>query len=207
MVQYMPPAGMSSRAASPAGCLMTESLTQAPSLKRHPRQKQPGNQSASTCTAACQTWLVSPRSGGAERPSHLLGQVLGRHNGGGADGVGAQHPAPVCAGILVASLADSQGDEVVDEAAAEDPVTAGRGGGEPERGQDLDGGAGGDVLGVGDGGVVEDVEDANAGKRLCDNVGEDGRGGFCVHRRNLGGDVEELGEGVYDDEDICSLEV
>lgn len=53
---------------------------------------------------------------------------------------------------------------------------------------------------------MEEVEDTDAGECLGDDVGEDGRGGVCVHGADFGGEVVELGEGVDGDEDVGDVE-
>ena len=54
---------------------------------------------------------------------------------------------------------------------------------------------------------MQEVEDADARKGLGDDVGEPVGGGGAVERLEGGGDVAQLGEGVYDDEHVGGFEV
>lgn len=54
---------------------------------------------------------------------------------------------------------------------------------------------------------MQEVEDADAGEGLCDDVGEDGVCGGGAEGGEAGGDVEEVGGGVEDDEGVGRAEV
>ena len=54
---------------------------------------------------------------------------------------------------------------------------------------------------------MQQVEDTDTGKGLCDDVGEEGGAGVGVHGSQLCGAVEELGDCVDDDEDVGNLEL
>jgi len=127
------------------------------------------------------------------------------NNAGSHDGKSTQHLAPV--GVVDCSLANTEGNKIVDEASTEDPVAACSETGESSTGDGLDGGAWEDVLVVCNTQVVEEVENANTGKGLSVDVCEDGRETLGVHGTKLGEDEVKLGEGVDDDENVGELEI
>ena len=54
---------------------------------------------------------------------------------------------------------------------------------------------------------MEEVKNTDTRERLGDNVREDGACRLGIHGRKLGEDIEQLGQAVYDDEDVGDLEL
>jgi len=56
------------------------------------------------------------------------------------------------------------------------------------------------------GAVVKEIQDADTSECLRYDVGEDRRGGACIHGREASEYIVELGEGVDENEDIGCFE-
>ena len=130
--------------------------------------------------------------------------IFDTNNAGGHDGKSTKHLAPV--GVVQGSLANAQGNQVVDEASTKDPVAASSETGKASASDSLDGCAGERILVVCNTQVVEEVEDTNTGKGLGVDVCEDGRERGSVHGAELGEDEVKLAEGVDDNEHVRDLE-
>jgi hypothetical protein len=149
----------------------------------------------------CQTRETALRS----KDSFLHKVVLQANNAGSHDGESTQHLAPV--GVANGSLADTQGNKVVNEASTEDPVAAGSQTGKSSAGNGLDGRARQSILVICDTQIVEEIENANTGEGLSVDVCEDGGETLGVHGAELGEDEVELRERVDDDEYVGHLEI
>ena len=131
---------------------------------------------------------------------YLPGDILRPDNRRASHRIRAQQHSPATA------LTRGQGHQVVHHAATKDPVAHGAGGSKAEAGQDFDRQGRCGAFEEGGGGVVQEVENADAGEGLGDNVGEQGRGRVCVHGAEFGSYVVELGEGIDGDEDVGDVE-
>ena len=54
---------------------------------------------------------------------------------------------------------------------------------------------------------MEEVKNTDTGKGPRNNIRENGARGFGVHGRELGEDIEQLGQAVDDDEDVGDFEL
>lgn len=135
---------------------------------------------------------------------HLPHKILRGHDTRGGKRVHAQQVAP--ARLSDAPLAHGQGDEIIHETTTKDPVAPAGQGSEAHARHGLDGQARALVVEVGDGAVVQEIQDADAGERLRDDVREDGRRGARVHGPQAAEDVVQLRQGVNEHEDIGCLQ-
>ena len=135
---------------------------------------------------------------------HLLQEVPGTNNAGGANSIRAEKVAP--ANIAILPLSNAQRDKVVHHAPAKDPVARRAQAREPEPRGHLrpHGGLGADE--VRDARVVQEVQAANAGEGLGDDVRQDAAPAAGVHGLELRRDVPQLHEAVDPDEDVGGLE-
>lgn len=143
---------------------------------------------------------VSSPSSIYDKATRLPSEVLRRHNRCAARCICPQQSPPVSA------LTHCKRNQVIHEAAAEDPIAHCARASEAESCQHFDHRVRFDALEEGRASVVQKIEDTNAGKGLGYNVCEDGASGVGVHRLDLGRDVVELGQGVDGDEDIGDVE-
>lgn len=123
----------------------------------------------------------------------------------------AQQPRPPVPGPAlrrVRVLPDRQRHKVVHQTATENPVAQRARNPKSDARQHLDEAARRQLARVVcGGGVVQEVEDADAGEGLADDVGEEGRGGGGAEGGQARAHVGELGEGVDDDEDVGGAQV
>jgi len=99
--------------------------------------------------------------------SHLLDQILRRHDSRRAHGIRSQQIPPA------AALTRRQPYEVIHQTPAEDPVAHARRACEAKACQDLYERIRRDILEVRGRRVVEEIQHADAGEGLGDDVGED----------------------------------
>lgn len=119
-------------------------------------------------------------------PPHLPKKVFRRNDPCTSDSISSQKRAPT------ATLARGEGDQIVHETCPKDPITGRARKPETNTGQRLDRRGRCLVFEKCDAAVVEEVENADAGKGLGVEMGEHRTGGFGVHGTKSGDDEVEL---------------
>lgn len=150
---------------------------------------------------------VSPKGhsrGSSVSVFHLLQVVPGTNNPSGADGIRAKEVAP--ANIAVLPLSNTQRDKVVHHASAKDPVARSAQASESKTRSNLRPHRRLSTDEVRDARVVQEVQAANAGEGLCDDVRQDAAPALGVHGLELRRDVPQLHDAVDPDEDVGGLE-
>lgn len=135
-----------------------------------------------------------------EQLPYLPREILRPHNRRAPHRIRRQQRPPP------ATLPHRQRHKIINHAPTEDPIAHGAGGAEAHAREHFDQRAGRGAFEEGGRGVVQEVEDADAGEGFGNDMCEDGRGGGGVHGAEWGGDVVELDEGVDGHKDVRNVE-
>ena len=135
---------------------------------------------------------------------HLLQEVPSTNNTSGTDSIRAEKVAP--ANIAILPLSNTQRDKVVHHASTKNPIARSAQTSKPKTRSHLrpHGGLGADE--VRDARVVHEVQAANAGEGLHNDVRQDASPAPGVHGLKLRRDVPQLHDAVDPDENVGGLE-